>query len=97
MDWNYYTTTFAPDLPSAKPTYINILSDIAPDGLHSSSFATDYETNFAGSRNARLIDQKGEELRILFVVILGSTSFLSLSYNEARKTLFLACAIASGR
>lgn len=45
--WNYYTTTFAPDLPSAKRTYINILSDIAPDGVHSSSFATDYETNFA--------------------------------------------------
>lgn len=45
--WNYYTTTSAPDLPSAKPTYINILSDIAPDGVHSSSFATDYETHFA--------------------------------------------------
>lgn len=45
--WNYYTTTSAPDLPSAKRTYINILSDIAPDGVHSSSFATDYETHFA--------------------------------------------------
>lgn len=34
-------------LPSAKPTYINILSDIASDGVHSSSFATatDYETS----------------------------------------------------
>ena len=47
--WNYYTTTPAPDLPSAKRTYINILSDIAPDGVHSSSFATDYETHFAVS------------------------------------------------
>lgn len=34
---NYYTRTSAPDLPSAKRTYINLLSDIAPDGVHSSS------------------------------------------------------------
>lgn len=27
------------------PTLINFLSDIAPDGVHSSSFATYYETN----------------------------------------------------
>lgn len=45
--WNYYTTTSAPGLPSAKRTYINILSYIVPDGVHSSSFETDYETHFA--------------------------------------------------
>lgn len=36
--WNENTTTSAPDPPSAKPTYMNILSDIAPDGVHSSYF-----------------------------------------------------------
>ena len=43
--WYYNTTTSAPELPSAKHTYKNILLEIAPDGVHSSPFATDDETH----------------------------------------------------
>ena len=45
--WYYNTTTSAPELPSAKHTYKNILLEIAPDGVHSSPFAKDDETHFA--------------------------------------------------
>lgn len=45
--WYYHTTTSSPELPSTNHTYKNILSEITPDGVHSSPFATEDETHFA--------------------------------------------------
>ena len=46
--WYYNTTTSAPELPSAKHTYKNILLEIAPDGVHSSPFATEMKLILRG-------------------------------------------------
>ena len=43
--WYYYSTISSHELLRTKRTYKKILSEIAPDGVHSSPFATDDETH----------------------------------------------------